>query len=93
MSKSLVVILCLACLWGAIFASQSYDIQANPSYAVQHIWSVKIENDEKSANISSQNSNVKIDNISNDLNNKEKEYTAVVAKKEQLEKILADKII
>ena len=33
----------------------------------------------------------KIDNISNDLNNKEKEYTAVVAKKEQLEKILADK--
>ena len=33
----------------------------------------------------------KIDNISNDLNNKEKELTTLVSKKEQLEKIIADK--
>ncbi len=33
----------------------------------------------------------KIDNISNDLNNKEKELTAMISKKEQLEKIINDK--
>ena len=33
----------------------------------------------------------KIDTISNDLNNKEKEYAAIISKKEQLEKIINDK--
>ena len=36
---------------------------------------------------------IKIDNLTNDFNSKEKEYTALVSKKDQLEKIIYDKDI
>ena len=70
--KGLLIILGLVFLINVIFAEKiSYDIKADLKNAVQHITSVKLQDGDDFAVITSENSNLKIGNVSNVIISKE----------------------